>query len=429
MMDTSLFSNVRNLVEEIGNTKQAAAQKEGYDDPGGMEGPTSHPSKKDDPNEQAATEGSRSAENTKDVKEMVTGVVDSKPDATPENAPKDTEVQQGEGVDKAKPTGEDPSNEDNYKGKIEGDKREGDQGGTTHPANANIGEKYSSAQLEKMSWDELFSEYATIGDEIAADLANGHFGTGGEQKPADPKPKEAADEPRESEVDANDAAAAGEKAAADADDNTEQLNELASEVIQNAVKAAYDNADQVTEYLARELAAQKQAMEGEDPTGGAGEGEDHGTEADPGGGMPGEVPPAGAEELLSAMAGGVPEGGAMEGGGMEGGGMEGGGMPPEAGGPEGMGEGAPPELDAMSEEQALNELVAALEELGISPEELAAAGTGMGDETAPKIASAAKDWKRSGGYKISAAEKDSAARAVRDFMKGYVREIFERSQK
>jgi len=96
MSNQSLFDRVGTLVEEIGAEKKAAAQeKTGMEDPGGMEGPTSHPSKKPDDDEQNAAEGSQSADNERIVKESIPDNVDQKPEATEGNAPKVSDTQQG----------------------------------------------------------------------------------------------------------------------------------------------------------------------------------------------------------------------------------------------------------------------------------------------------------------------------------------------
>lgn len=426
----SLFDRVASLVNEIG-ADEAATVKSAMDDPGGAEGPTSHPSKKPDDDEQAATEGEQSADNTKRVKDMIPDSVDSTADATPANVPKDTDHQLGEGVDKAKPTGEDPSTEDDFKGKLTGDKRQGDQGGTTHPASGDYGEKYSADAVAAMSDAELCKAAADLGNEIMADIANGVFSKDA-AKPAD----------------ANAAAKAGEKVAQDTAAASNDLDEIASGVVQDIVKAAYDQADMVTDYIQRKLAAQKRAEgegEDDDPTSGSENGEDHGSEdasSDPTDAPPAEggeeAPPEGAEQLLAAMGG---EGGGM--GGEMGGapGLEMGGAPgpemggapgPEMGGMGGMGGemgGPPPEMGAMNDEQALQELAMALLEAGIDPAELAALAGAGGPPEAQKIASAVTDFKRSGKFRFSEAKEGSAQRKVRNYMTGFVTELWQRSRK
>lgn len=396
MAVTSLFDRVAGLVEEIGAEKRAAArEKRGMEDPGGHEGPTTHPSKKPDDDERDATEGEQSADNTQVVKKTVPDSTDSKPDATSQNTPKVTEALSGEGADDAAPTGEDPSTEDDYQSKPNAESDNGEQGSTTHPATSDYGEKYSADHIASLSNDELLKTAAALGNEIAADLANGLFGSA----------KTADDDTAFLQGAETAAAAAGVSA---------QLDEIASEVLQGTVKAAYHQADLVTAHLANEMAGlQKQAEETEelaDAVNRAGEGEDHADTADN----------AAAAELLAAMGNGASP-------------------PPESEDvtnedednkeeeePEESDNVAPPpELGQMNDDQALQELAMALLEAGIEPEQLAA----LAQPEATKIASAVYNHKRSGKFAFTEAKQGSAARKVRDYMKGFVLELYQRSQK
>lgn len=428
-MHSSLFDRVAGLVEELGVEKQAAAQEKsaetGIPDPGGMEGATSHPSKKTDDNLRPSSEGFQSADNERIVKDQIPDSVDSKSDETPDGAPKATDTQQGQGVDKAKPTGEDPSAEDDYKGKLEGDKRVGDQGGTTHPARGDYGEKYSADAVRAMDDDTLLKHAADLGNELTSDIANGFLSQPKEKAASQPSTKQAA--------------AAGEEVAEQAGELGAQLEKIASDVIQEVVKSAYHQADLVSGYLSEHYKrVQKQAeSETEDPTSGAGEGEDYGS--DKGNGSdPTEEPPAaegeesaeGAEELLAAMGGSGMEGmGGEEAPMPEAGGMPGAEAPmPEAGGMPGgepAGLGAPPEeLGGMDNQVALQQLAMALLEAGIDPAELAALGSPQGE----KIAAAVHGHRRSGAFELTEAKRGSAERKVRDYMKGFVLELYKRSQ-
>lgn len=416
-MATSLFDRVAGLVEEIGAEKRAAVREK----TAGSKnmGNSSHPSENSvDDDEQDAVEGFQSADNTRAIKDKVPESVDSKPDATEGNAPKATDNQLGQGVDAAKPVGEDPAVEDNYKGTLEGDKRQGDRGGTSHPATGSYGEKYSSDRVARMSSVQLLKSAADLGTEIAADLANGLFNR---------QPQQAQKQ----------AAVAGQQTAAVAGQVGDQMDKLASDVVQEIVKSAYHQADLVVDHLAHEMAMLKRAEgenEAEDPTGGASEGEDFGSE-DAGG----EAGGGDAQALMAAMGGaGGAEGGmppGAEGGmppGAEGGmppGMEGemppeamGGMPPGAEG--GEAGGPPPEMGAMGNEQALQQLAMALMEAGIDPRALAAAVP----EEGGKIASAVMDFQRSGMFEYSEAKRGSAERKVRDYMKGFITELYRRSR-
>jgi hypothetical protein len=417
MSNQGLFDRVSNLVAEIEQEKTASL-KRAMKDPGGYEGPSSHPSTKSDDNElEDAPEGEQSADNTKIVKEEVPDSVDSKPDATPGNVPSSDDVQLGQGVDKAKATGEDPANEEDYKGKPTGDKREGDMGGTSHPADGSFGEKFSADKLAATSDDDLLKLAAELGNEIAADLTNDHFST-----------------PRSS-VSPGQAAAAGAQLAKTANEVTP--DDLAAAVLEYQVKVAQHQADLVAGHIQWELAELQKAAEAEDPTGGESAGEDNGSEEIPieGAGevMPGGEGGGGADELLAAMAGG--------GGGGEGPPEEamGGGMPPEAMGggmpPEAMGGELPPEamggapggemggLDEMGGDEGIQQLAMALLELGIDPQELAAAASGAGQ----KMASLVQRHKRAGKFRVESPQTRQQKQA-RDYIRGYVQELMQRNR-
>lgn len=413
MATADLFDRVSDLLEEIGAEKSAAVTKRAMDDPGSKGGTSSHPSATiEDDSEvgQPAPEGAQSADNTKTVKEQTPGVVDKVPPVTPESAPKQDEVQLGQGVDAAKPTGEDPGVERDYKG-TKDDPAAGSRGlgGTEHPASGDFGEKYSADQLATMSDTQLFKLASDIGNEVLADIANGFLAP----------PKQAA---APTKVTPEQAAAAGYKAASTVGQPTDS-DVAAGNIIVQVVKTAQHQADLIAQYLQQTQKALKAAEdEMEDPTGGAAEGEDHGTEEAPTDPAAGEAGGAGGEEeaLLAAMAGGAPEGaGAAE---MAPGA---GGMPGEEAAPGGGGAGlgAPPDaMGGMSEEEALQQLAMALMELGIDPAMLAQAGG-----PAPKLASAVSQYKKAGKFKL-AETKTAAERSVRDYMKSYIIELCKRSR-
>ena len=183
----------------------------------------------------------------------------------------------------------------------------------------------------------------------------------------------------------------------------------------------------------------------------------------------GEDHSAGGDDTSGASdAEGV--GGETAGGGVEGGDPLGGGGGGSLGDVLGGGSdpgglmGADPAAGGGGEEEALMELVAALDELGIPIEELAGAGGGMGPEAsgmgAPpmggdpmaggpdggmppgadmggpadpmggmtegmKLASAAKAFKRSGKYRLKAAANGSPQRALREQMKSHILELMQ----
>ena len=140
-----LFEQLREFLSEVENEKKASFKKRAAanTEPGSQGGATSHPSKDIDDGTFPANEGSRSSENSSDVKKTITnGGVDSSSDDFPSQEDQQFNV----GITSTS-TGEDPSNEDDYK-----DSKE--DPGTSHPAKTNDGEKYSSAsfsQLRKMA--------------------------------------------------------------------------------------------------------------------------------------------------------------------------------------------------------------------------------------------------------------------------------------
>lgn len=447
----SLFDGLRNLADEIQTAKTAAAKTAAPTpkDPGGYAGGSSHPTADVDNHGQNATEGSRSSENTADVKaDIGKPSVDSTPDATAGTGSGDQDsVQLNIGTQQSA-TGEDPSVEDDYKNKK-------DDPGTAHPAKAGEGgEKYSS-----VSFFEGKKMASAIGNSILADLANG-FGDRLNTKAAGSQPNAPA--PRTSAPNAavtspTPTAPAAKQASAPLDSRIAAGYELAS-LLGVSKEAAFKQASEVAEGIINDarldadlfgpylLAIQKRA------SGDAAEGESH------------EPPPEGGEGGggggdLAAMLSGGGGGGAeppMPGGG--------GGGPPAPGGDAGGGgiPGGPP-----SEDEALAQLAAALEELGIPLDVLAQAGGGGGGAPpgggmppmpggegggpggppgaggmppglpggggaeppmpggpgeGAKLASLVLNYKRSGKYQIKAASTPRE-RALRDYMKKYALEL------
>ena len=83
---------------------------------------------------------------------------------------------------------------------------------------------------------------------------------------------------------------------------------------------------------------------------------------------------------------------------------------------------APPaEMGGMPDEQVLQQLAMALEELGVKPEELAAAA-----QPGPKMAAAVQNFKRSGKFQFEPAAKQSADRTVRNYLKSFIQETCRR---
>jgi hypothetical protein len=484
-----MFDALNGYLEEIETEKQASAginnpqtvEKSASPtpaDPGGYQGPTTHPVKNVDNSVQESSEGARSAENTADVKDdQGEPAVDSGSDTGDGEQDK---VQLNIGTNQSA-VGEDPATEDDYKG----DK---DDPGTSHPMDAeDTGVKYSSA-----SFSECLEKVAALSNDICADLATHPLkltkeGMGGGDRevtaggskmpsvgegnpaPGEKKSKDDKD-PSGSTPSTNDMASskgtgenkeAAQKAAAAGYDLAAMMGlekmssaELVETTTQQTIRDADLNAELVGSYLhsyaqakhAAAKAAMEGGMEGEE------EGENHEEESEEGGegggvpegapgdaGMGGEMPMGGEEmggaggadpeAMLAALAGG---------GGMPGeeGGMPPGGMPGEEGGmpgappmgPEGMGG-----MEGGDDQMALNQLFAALQELGITPPEMMGAPGMEGPEAPPKVAAAklynlgkaVSDFQKSGKARLQEC-KTAEERKVRDYMKNHVIELFRR---
>ena len=141
---------------------------------------------------------------------------------------------------------------------------------------------------------------------------------------------------------------------------------------------------------------------------------------DPGGMMP---PPA---DPAAGLGGGAPPMGAPPMGGDPGMGGPPMGAPPMGGDP---GMGGPP-MGGGDQEAAIAELVAALQELGISPEELAQSGPPPAQpgemSEGMKLASVAKGFMRSGKYRVKEAGEKTSARKLRDTFKRHLVELCSR---
>ena len=434
---TSLFGALNALADEIQAEKTAAARVKQAgptpSDPGGYQGPTSHPVKNVDNNVQDATEGARSTENEKDVKEdQGKPSVNSAPEAKPGQS-QDNQIQVGT---KKAPTGEDPSSEDDYKGTK-------DDPGTSHPATTEDGEKYGSATFK-----EAHDRSTGLANDILADLANG-FGSqlvkGQKQAAAQPAApaatpstpnllQQAAQVVKQGAANPTDAAVqAGYELATALGIEKQAAVASVQACIDQTIRDAHIDADLLGGYL---TTFNKQAADDMDDSEG---GEDHSvagdeatgaSDAPPDGGMGG----AGGGGLDALLGGG---GADMGGGGAD----MGGGAP---GGPDDIG-------TEPSKEEALQELVAALDELGIPIEALAQAGGGDAGAGAPppggdmggappagaapdmgggappvgegmKLAQAIQRFKLSGKYQIKEAST-KRARHIRDVMKAHVREV------
>ena len=441
-MQRSLFAQLNALAEEInGGAEKSAAQKKVAGptpaDPGGYQGASSHPSTSVDNDVQSASTGARASEYEADIKKQQGApAVDNTPEMSQEG--RQDEVQLNINTN-AKATGEDPAAEHDYKG----DK---DDPGTSHPAKTNDGEKYSH-----VSFKEARDRCSNLGNDILAHLIN--FG-GNKVKAADELKgdQHKLDVDNDGKIEGSDLAAlrSGEKSESHCDDDDDDKKEA-------AYRAGYELAaalgveKQAAEAAVRDVCANtlREADEmadlfigfaneksaGEDPMEEAAEGESH-EHGDTGSGASDAAPPVDMGDMM-------------------------GGAGPEAGL-----DAAPP-----GEDEALQELAMALEELGISPEELlqmvqggaggdpaaamggdpaaamggdpAAAMGGdpaaaMGGAPAPgmdakvaaahdahMIATAVKNFRMSGHFQVKEA-RTKRSRQLRDIMKTHIRELVSR---
>lgn len=416
MAENSLFDSLTKLATDIRREKGASGPIPA--DPETAGGKSEHPTAKIDNNGAHIHEGARAAENEKDVK-------DAEGPASVNNAQHKTNrtqdaVQLNIGANQTA-TGEDPSVEDDYK-----DKKY--DPGTTLAARAGE-EKYASAKVSELS---AFCD--VLGNKILADLANG-------------KSVKSASAPATASATQNAVGAAIEKAAAAAhagklaQDNPAVTNQdlrdgyalaaqlgldkaaaqqLVAESTRASIADAQLDADLFAEYWHNYLAKQANDMDAEE--------------------VPAEdTAPAGEEVPAEPPAGGPMSAEPAGAGGASLGDMLGGGADPldQPG-------GAP---DALSEDAALEELVAALVEMGVTPEMLEQAGGGgmppgdemglvsgappVGDPAAGgippeeglKLARAVRQYQRSGRFQVKTAAAGTSRRAVRDKMKSYVREL------
>ena len=399
------IDSIDRFLKAVGySEKNAAANTE----PGAIGGATTHPVKDVDDSTEDATTGSRSAENTADVKadQGPASVENAKKAAArkrasankwaaesdPTGSASDDQLQIGTNK---QPTGEDPSVETSSV------KAEKDDVETSHPASTDNseldGNKYASmstAALHKLSND--------LGNRVLVSLTkNAEFHDDDEytRKSASDS---ASDSSSESEM-------MEEKGAVDlagqagwelagllsGQFDKRDADSLVYSTLNEIIKTANDDADKAAVYLhSYQNELRKQA-----------EGEEMPPEMDPSAGMgaPMDAPMGDEAAMAGAMGGGEAPGG--EGG------------------------------------DDVEQLAAILDQLGISPEELEAAMAGQGSEggeggaspmdpsmgggAPPEMANAAPNMEVEAAYKQAAAKKGAANKNVRD----YIQEVLERSRR
>lgn len=432
------FDQLKTWLTELHGEKTAAAR-----------GETTHPSKSVDDGTEKVTTGARAAENTKDIKHMVSGNAGAgghTVDGAPEGLGKEQDEQQlGIGLTQSS-TGKDPAREDNFKDRPE-DIKTHENKKTESVADAEVGPKYSFDLNKNDEVAKAAKALGELADAIMADMAIGNS-PAVQPKQASSSPSAAAGAvsptstaPALSNPSNTEAAVAGYELARALGLSKDAADQVAVSVLEGTVRQAVTLADRVGQTML------KLAKDAED------EKKDKKAEGEP-------EDPAAAGPPKDVGGGAIPE--AIAG--------LGGGAPPGAGGPPGMDAGAggaPPGADAggppgaggqPNEEQALQELAMALMELGIQPEQLmqamqsAGGGGGMGGppgaggpppgaggpppdagmpppgaggpppDMGAKVAAAVIDFKRSGKFQIREA-KTAAERKLRSEMKDYVREL------
>ena len=401
------IGTIDRFIQEVGVAEKTAADKQAaapLSEPGSIGGETKHPVKNVDDRLQAATEGARSKENEKDVKEdQGKPSVENAPEATAKSAaaldlsrfamPMQKKAEggavmtPGSAADdhlqigtKVAPTGDDPASETSSV------KRTKDNPETTHPTGGEIsqdgpqgGEGHKAgADYNTMSLEDMAKLAADLANSICADVTT--------EPQTQPRVKQAAaiDE-------AALASQAGWELAGMLSGNFDKqaADAMVQAELEAIIKTASDDADNVAHFLNNYYAAMQKQAAGEPP-------------ADP------SADPA---AMMAPPGGGVPmgggEGGPMTGGagGPMGAGPAGpmGGDPAAAGGGGGMeaalggagGAGGPEGGEGGGHEEELVKLLQLLEQLGVTPEELqqamaeeagGAGGPGGGGAGGPEMA-------------------------------------------
>ena len=448
-MSNSAVQSMRSIdrfLQEVAATEKRAA--EANTEPGSIGGATSHPVKDVDDSTEDASEGSRSAENTADVKsDQGTASVDSTPENVADkkasakraaarkyavdgksedgsiNPPGTASADQLQIGTKKEPTGQDPAVETSSAKAEKEDATGGELGNTDHPARTNNGEldgyKYAEMPLDRLAkvasdmGNNLLAQLANlqkqaelVGDQKKLDV-NGNGKLEGSDFAAlrngsDAKDKDDDDDDDEKEA-ADLAGQAGWELAGLLSGNFDKraADSLVQSTLEEIIKTASDDAEKVAAFLVNYEQELAKKASGEMPA-----------DIDPAalmGGEPGAEPGAGPDmggaDMAGAMAGGDP--------GAEGGGGD-----------------------------DVAQLAALLEQLGISPEELEAAmaaSGGEGDPGAgappmggppaggppPETAEEAPGMEVEASVKRAAAKKGAADKLVRD----YVQEVLARSRR
>jgi len=385
----SSIATIDQFVKSVGQIKTASEKAADgttpLSEPGSIGGETSHPVKRVDDRLDKAKTGKRSEENSKDVKaDQGPASVEGRPEASTKSAsifgalssfaksaeggavsqPGSAEDDHISTTTKVAPTGEDPAHETNSAKAGKEDKEQGGMGGTSHPANTENdsldGHKYANDNLEKLA-----SDMRNMGNTLLAQIHDIYTSQGLRAPAAATKQ---ASYGQQNQIDPQLAYYAGNELAGLISGkglNKQAVDTMVHSALTEVIKTAADDADAFIQYA---TAFTKRALEEAEPP------------------MGGGMPPGGDP----SMGGGMPPGG---GGGMppvgDGGGAEGGddhamlaalgGGADAGGGDMGGAEGG--------QDAEVMQLASALEEMGVTPEELEAAmqehaaggGAGGGD--------------------------------------------------
>ena len=424
----ALFNELRSFLAEVETQQEKAAsvkktkKAEANTEAGSYEGGTSHPVKAVDDQTEDANEGERSSENSSDVKKQVPG---GGVDSSTDNPPNQEGQQYDVGISSAA-TGEDPAHEDDYKNTKE-------DPGTSHPAKTEDGEKYSSMGFNKLKGltekkanaliagiSVLLKQAELHGEQHKIDVDGDGEIEGEDLKKLRARKGVTADGKKAAAVGYDQAVQAGAPAQ---EDLTRFFKSASENLIRGALTAAAATGQYLTAFnqqLAIKAAEESSEHEEKEPAGHEAS-ESSSQEASEGSGelgldeadlasMAGEgAMPAGpggeegsVDELLAALAEmGVTPDQIMAALGGEGGGAA----------PAGPEAGLPPEMAGLPPEMA-----------GLPPEMAGKMASAKSDKQIMGLMKAAKARQRSGKFQISSA-KTAQQRRLRDEIKKCIAEI------
>lgn len=417
------LASIDALIASLARQEKSA---EANTEPGGYDGPSSHPTADEEDNTRPATEGSRSSENTADVKHDQGSMgVDSTSPGTPGGQ---DSVQMNIGIQQSA-TGEDPAIETDS---AKGGKEDGEfEGASSHPARTDNdsldGHKYAASASRLMqsiksahfSGSALLSKMAVEAEHVdsrrraqAAKSAmdggdekkdEGGGGSGDAKLPPVTVPESTtnASTPPPGKGTTSEKSAAGSQLADSAVSAKQAADQRCIDTTTEIIKTAYAMAEMTADYLDGFAKSAEDVPPSDQPTdqdpqaapptdgSGATDGGDDDQPADPagppkdpsagGGGDPSGAGGMSETDLMSLLgggagggAGGDPSGGM--GGGMPTGGSPGGTSVPlgammgAGGGAAGGGMGGAPGAGHQLSPEEMQMLIQALQQVGISPE-------------------------------------------------------------